>query len=106
MQFQRRAQFRQVRNEPARENSSARGYGRRWQKYSQARLFANPLCVVCGRAAQATDHIQPVTGPMDRLFWDPKNHQSLCWNCHSRKTATETNGEALKNGSTRPKTID
>jgi 5-methylcytosine-specific restriction endonuclease McrA len=42
----------------------------------------------CGRieantARLVADHIQPHRGD-DRLFWDPKNLQCLCANCHSR----------------------
>lgn len=99
--FQKRPQFRSVKPEN-RASSGARGYGRRWQKYSQARLFAHPLCIRCGAAAQCTDHILPVTGPSDPLFWLPSNHQSLCHKCHGRKTATETNGEALRHGTEGP----
>lgn len=94
-----RAQFRDVAFEN-RPSSGARGYGRKWQKYSQWRLSKFPLCVSCNHAAQATDHIQPVTGPDDPLFWDPTNHQSLCWSCHSRKTGGETNGKQIR-GTTR-----
>lgn len=77
-----------------RPSSSARGYGRRWQKYSRGFLAANPFCRICnaaGRvsASEATDHIEPISGPSDPLFWSPANHQALCWSCHSRKTATE-----------------
>ncbi len=42
-----------------------------------------------GRDVPATDvdHIVPVTGPDDPRFWAPANHQSLCHDCHSAKTA-------------------
>lgn len=99
VEFQRRPRFKQLRTDN-RESSGARGYGRRWQNYSQARLFGNPLCVVCGDAAQCTDHIQPVTGPRDPLFWRPSNHQSLCHRCHGHKTATEVNGKAIRHHGT------
>lgn len=90
-----------------RESAAKRGYGRKWQQYSAARLRRHPLCeglrlrpegpvVVnthAGRvvAATATDHIVPHRGDM-RLFWDTANHQSGCEDCHSVKTATYDGG--------------
>lgn len=84
-----------------RKSSRERGYGYKWQKYSKRRLAANPFCESdhCRdhyTVATCTDHIQPVTGADDPLFWQPSNHQSLCHSCHSRKTATETNGQAIR----------
>jgi len=38
------------------------------------------------------DHIQPVKGPEDPAFWDPRNHQALCRSCHSAKTAARDGG--------------
>jgi 5-methylcytosine-specific restriction protein A len=38
-----------------------------------------------------TDHIVAHKGDM-RLFWDPKNWQSLCGPCNSRKAALEEGG--------------
>jgi 5-methylcytosine-specific restriction protein A len=60
-------------------------------------LAEHPLCVECereGRAEAATDvdHIVPVTGPDDPLFWEESNHAALCHSCHSRKTARENRG--------------
>ena len=100
---QSRPTFRNLRTD-YRASSGARGYGRRWQRYSQGRLHLFPLCIKCGNAAQCTDHCQPVTGPDDPLFWDTRNHQSLCGTCHGQKTATEVNGTALRtnDGSTGP----
>ena len=95
-----------------RKSASRKGYGRKWQRYSQRRLARFPFCecpdcVGKYTPASCTDHIEPVTGPDDPLFWAPLNHQSLSTSCHSKKTATEVNGEALRqqqNGSTRKKT--
>lgn len=68
-------------------------YGYRWQCYSKARLRSHPLCVEClaaGRTTPATvtDHKTPHKGNV-KLFWDKKNHQSLCASCHNTKTANE-----------------
>jgi len=89
-----RGKRRVTRKHDRRPSSGRRGYGRRWQTYSRGYLARNPLCVICARngitrASEATDHIKPVTGPDDPLFWPESNHQALCWSCHSRKTATE-----------------
>jgi len=68
-------------------------YGWRWAKYSKARLGRHPLCVTCladGKTvpANVTDHQTPHRGSR-HLFWNKKNHQSLCTTCHNKKTATE-----------------
>ena len=73
--------------------ASKRGYDSRWQKASRAYLQAYPLCVSCmkrGRYTRATvvDHIVPHRGD-PKLFWDRTNWQSLCKQCHDRKTMTE-----------------
>lgn len=84
--------------ERARPTATARGYGRPWQKTSAARLKKHPLCVDPFKAhggipepATVTDHIVAHKGDM-RLFWDPKNWQSLCRACNSRKAALEEGG--------------
>ncbi len=71
-----------------------RGYDNRWLKYSKAYRKRNPLCVYCEnegvvKLADCVDHIEPVSGPGDPLFWDKNNHQSLCNSHHSEKTAKE-----------------
>ncbi len=81
-------------------NSSARGYGSRWQAARRVFLMANPLCVEClkkGIITQATDvdHIIPHKGDRS-LFWDQSNWQALCHSCHSRKTASEDGGFGLE----------
>ncbi|MDE9591062.1 HNH endonuclease, partial [Xenorhabdus bovienii] len=32
------------------------------------------------------DHIIPIQGDADVLFWPASNHQALCQTCHNRKT--------------------
>lgn len=71
-----------------RKSSAERGYGSRWQKYRDAFLKRNPLCVMhqkLGQVVQATvvDHIIPHRGDQS-LFWDKSNHQALCESCHNR----------------------
>ena len=77
-----------------RPSAHRRGYGRRWRMYRESYLRDHPLCVHCdkeGELSLATqvDHIQPVAGPNEPLFWDPTNHQPLCRSHHSQKTRAE-----------------
>ena len=83
-----------IKYDKERGTSSSRGYNYRWRKYSAQYRKDNPLCVMCekeGRVALAecVDHIIPVSGPDDPLFWEPTNHQGLCIRHHSEKTASE-----------------
>lgn len=89
-----------VRRRENRPTAPQRGYGSRWARYRKAFLARpeNALCRRCearGRVEPSTDvdHIQPVTGPDDPLFWEPSNHQGLCHGCHSQKTNTEDRGK-------------
>ncbi|PHM39240.1 MULTISPECIES: HNH endonuclease [Xenorhabdus] len=82
-----------------------RGYTPAWDKYRLQFLKSNPLCVHCfkvGVYAPATivDHIIPIDGGSDVLFWPDFNHQPLCNSCHSRKTVTTdpTTKQRRKNG--------
>ena|SRR3990167_2466467 len=81
-----------------RPSAARRGYGYRWQKYVKWFVMNNPLCVRClkegvTRATTDVDHITPVTGPDDPLFWEPSNHQPLCGRHHKAKTASEDRGK-------------
>lgn len=76
----------------ARENASSRGYDGRWKSARRAYLRRNALCAECRRAGKLTpatvvDHIMPHRGDM-QLFWDKKNWQPLCKDCHDRKTGS------------------
>lgn len=84
-----------------RESAARRGYGSRWTEYSRQFRRDHPLCATCltmQRRSPSTlvDHVIPVTGPDDPLFWDERNHQALCRACHAAKTAREgrTQGSA------------
>lgn len=65
--------------------ATERGYDARWHKYRNWFLARNPLCEVCGRAAEMVDHIIPPKDKHDPLFYDDANHQALCWDDHRRK---------------------
>ena len=71
-------------------------YNYKWSQYRRRFLRLYPLCRQCeeqGLVTRATvvDHIKPHKGDY-HLFWDSKNHQSLCKRCHDRKTVTEDGG--------------
>lgn len=73
-----------------------RGYSNAWLRARKAFITKHPLCVICYRNGKCTpatdvDHIIPHKGNKE-LFWDKDNWQSLCHECHSRKTATEDGG--------------
>ncbi|MFP4539129.1 MAG: AAA family ATPase [Dichotomicrobium sp.] len=93
-----RAQKQRQRDLDRRRGSAhKRGYTRQWAAYAARYKLRHPLCVHCAEdgidtLTEAVDHIQPVSGPDDPLFWDEDNHQSLCRTCHSRKTAREDGG--------------
>jgi 5-methylcytosine-specific restriction enzyme A len=80
-----------------RGSAYARGYDARWQKISRLYRNQHPMCEQCERQgretlAECTDHITPFHGVHDplRLLWS--NLQSLCWECHSRKTVEQDGG--------------
>lgn len=78
----------------ARPSSADRGYGAKWKRYSERFRKQHPWCRQCHLAgrrspAELVDHIRPVTGPEDPMFWPPTNHQSLCRECHATKTGQE-----------------
>lgn len=78
-----------------RESSSKRGYGRDWKRYADAFIASHPTCMCgpdccpngCHEPSECVDHIVPVSGPDDPLFWAEDNHQALTNSCHARKTA-------------------
>lgn len=77
-----------------RGTAAQRGYGSKWRSYSIAFRRANPICQTdgCLNLSEHVDHIKPVNGKDDLLFWDEDNHQALCKPCHSRKTVREDGG--------------
>jgi len=66
---------------------------RTWHRLRALQLAEHPLCAVCESAGTMTpatvvDHIKPHRGNAD-LFFDMDNLQSLCKQCHDRKTMKE-----------------
>lgn len=84
-----------------------------WVNLRNSWIILNPLCCRCEargilKAADVVDHIIPLTlDNLARLGLDPNNLQSLCYRCHSVKTAQQKHkkyspenlekGQALKN---------
>lgn len=80
-----------------------RGYTARWRRARARYLWEHPLCVECEREgrvepARDVDHIIPVSGPNDPLFWDESNWQGLCHSHHSTKTAKQDGRWAGRGG--------
>jgi 5-methylcytosine-specific restriction protein A len=79
------------------EQSGRKLYGlSQWQALRAAHLAAHPFCAECERVglpvmAEVVDHIIPHRGDRGRFF-DSGNLQSLCKQCHDRKTAREDGG--------------
>jgi 5-methylcytosine-specific restriction protein A len=76
----------------ARRKTAERGYDATWRKLRALKLATDPLCAECERkgdvtAAAEVDHILPMSRGGERLDW--ANLQSLCKQCHSRKTMRE-----------------
>lgn len=72
-----------------RPSAAARGYDAGWARYRKwfLRQPENVLCACgCGRPSEEVDHIIPVSGPEDPLFWQGSNHQGLTRACHAAKT--------------------
>ena len=70
-----------------------RGYNYRWEQSRLLFLRSHPLCAECERngrvtAATVVDHVVDHKGDHDR-FWSVDNWQSLCAECHNRKTMRE-----------------
>ena len=80
---------RRQQHDHGRGTAHQRGYTARWARASKSFLLEHPLCVLCSAAgrltgATLTDHRIPHRGDMT-LFWDRRNWQALCNDCHNRK---------------------
>lgn len=88
------AQAQWRRYDEARGTAAQRGYTARWSRARGRFLAKHPFCGHCKAEDQVTvatevDHIVPVDGADDPLFWDESNWQGLCGTHHRRKTARE-----------------
>ena len=92
----RRAEFAR-RADEERASADDRGYTFAWRKARKAWIIRHPLCAICGKPATDVDHIIPHRGDK-KLFWDTNNWQSLCHECHGRKSY----GERYRKGRKQP----
>ena len=90
----RRAEFTR-RADDERASANDRGYTFAWRKARKAWIIRHPLCAICGQPATDVDHIIPHRGNRE-LFWDSSNWQSLCHECHSRKSYGERHNTGRK----------
>jgi 5-methylcytosine-specific restriction protein A len=88
-------------NDARRGSSTARGYGYKWQQARAYWLKLHPLCVdpysdhgVRVVEGKHVDHIVPHGNDFSThgLFWSRSNWQTLCAECHSKKTSREDGG--------------
>ena len=67
-------------------------FRKRYQLFRADYLRRNPLCAMCGRAANQLDHIEPLKNFSEVTFeqlCSPSNVQGLCFKCHCAKTSME-----------------
>lgn len=99
-----------------RGTATERGYGYKWQQAREVFLRGHPVCHrhdLQGEVVAATvvDHVIPhkikvardsgdpvALAKAEKLFWDRKNWQALCKQCHDAKTATEDGGFGRSQG--------
>ena len=79
-------------------NSTARGYNRRWRKLRLLVLQEEPLCRLCReigrtRLAQVVDHI---VAKRDGGTDERDNLQPLCARCHDSVKAAEERGGVVR----------
>lgn len=77
-----------------RESAWQRGYDGDWIAVRDKHRNENPLCEHCllegiTRPMKEVDHIIPFKGKDDPLRLDQNNLQSLCRQCHAKKTAAD-----------------
>jgi 5-methylcytosine-specific restriction protein A len=74
-------------HQAARGTNKQRGYDEHWARISKMKRQDNPVCEVCHDApATEVDHVVPFHGPSDPLRTQWSNLQSICRQCHNKKT--------------------
>lgn len=80
-------------NKYQRNKETQRFYqSKEWKELRKLKLISQPMCEECLRSgkyvrARMVDHIVPIR--QGGALLDIANLQSLCWSCHSRKSAKE-----------------
>lgn len=77
-----------------RGTAASRGYDHRWNEFAAAIKRDRVFCDLCSTIGHETaiisngvaDHIIPVTGPDDPLFWEPTAVWALCVACDRWKS--------------------
>lgn len=104
-----------------------RGYTQRWAEYSRAKSQRDVFCALCltigvetditrvektdssaprQKPVGCTDHIIPVDGEDDPLFWEDGNHWSLCRACDSWKSINYDGGYGQAKKHAADRTLD
>lgn len=70
-----------------RGSKQQRGYGGEWELISRMKRAQCPVCEVCCNAtADDVDHVIPFDGVSDPKRTEWVNLQSICRDCHNKKT--------------------
>lgn len=71
---------------------------KRWREIRERHLWNFPFCIHCQSTFNLqVDHIIEHKGN-EELFWNEKNLQTLCINCHGKKSGIEYKIQQLKPG--------
>lgn len=84
---ERKLQWSRISNAPRQEYAELYN-SHRWKKARKEFLTDYPICFACGGKAEVVDHAIPHRGD-EELFWNRENWQSLCTECHNKKTRKE-----------------
>ncbi len=68
---------------------TSKHYNRQWSAFSKAFLSRNPVCVLCGRPSESTDHFAMSASDMVRQYGkfilDPSLYRALCTSCNTKQ---------------------
>jgi len=94
---------RQREQDARRGSATSRGYDRRHERWRDAVIARDPLCVDPFGVHRAANRIEPTTVADHKVpirkggaRFDLNNGQGLCASCHGRKTALEDGGFGRK----------
>nr|DAL01813.1 MAG TPA: HNH endonuclease [Caudoviricetes sp.] len=74
----------------------------KWQKLRKRFLKQNPYCNLCGMIATEVDHIQGIKIIKNKIkILDENELQSLCHECHSKKTREASRKSRMLNQNAR-----
>jgi len=67
---------------------------KQWRELRKMFLQWHPICTVCSKAATVVDHIKPIRLGGSKTEWN--NLQSMCVNCHNKKSGMESNQHSAR----------